>query len=166
MNKSTGQIILVTILGLLLAVLIGVLIFLTLPSNSSTNVEMNISEPIKKQNHSTNMSYNINDSLQLSDVGALYELDTFIVNTHSQSGRRYLKTTISLEVGDEDHFQELSDNTPIIRDRIIRILSSKSIEDVVSRKGKEKLSKEIVENLNHITSGEIRNMFFTEFVIQ
>jgi len=56
---------------------------------------------------------------------------------------------------------------PMIRDMIIRILSSKTVPEISTAKGKEKLKEEIKKNLNaRLATGEIRNVYFTAFVIQ
>lgn len=107
------------------------------------------------------------DSRKLSDIGILYPLDTFTVNLKSDAGRRYLKATISLELNGKELSIELDNKSPVIRDRIIRILSSKTLEEISSKKGKQKVSEQIVDTLNSmITDGSVKSIYFTEFVIQ
>jgi flagellar FliL protein len=107
------------------------------------------------------------NSRKLSDIGILYPLDTFTVNLKSDQGRRYLKATISLELSGEELSLELDNKSPVIRDRIIRILSSKTLEEISSKKGKQKVSEQIVDTLNSmIVDGSIKSIYFTEFVIQ
>jgi len=107
------------------------------------------------------------NSRKLSDIGILYPLDTFTVNLKSDAGRRYLKVTMSLELEGEELSLELDNKSPVIRDRVIRILTSKSLEEISSKKGKQKVSEQIVDTLNAmISDGQIRGIYFTEFVIQ
>ncbi len=106
-------------------------------------------------------------SRKLSDIGILYPLDTFTVNLKSDAGRRYLKATISLELNGQELGMELDKKAPVIRDRIIRILTSKTIEEISSKKGKQKVSDQIIDTLNAMMSdGSIKGIYFTEFVIQ
>lgn len=106
-------------------------------------------------------------SRKLSEIGILYPLDTFTVNLKSDAGRRYLKATISLELKGPELSIELDKKAAVIRDRIIRILTSKSIEEISSTKGKQKVSEQIVDILNSmISDGSIKGIYFTEFVIQ
>ena len=106
-------------------------------------------------------------SRKLSEIGILYPLDTFTVNLKSDAGRRYLKATISLELKGPELSIELDKKAAVIRDRIIRILTSKSIEEISSTKGKQKVSEQIVDVLNSmISDGSIKGIYFTEFVIQ
>ncbi len=107
------------------------------------------------------------DSRKLSDIGILYPLDTFTVNLKSDAGRRYLKATISLELNGKELSMELDNKSPVIRDRIIRILTSKTLEEISSKKGKQKVSEQIIDTLNSmITDGSVKGIYFTEFVIQ
>ncbi|MDK9694381.1 MAG: flagellar basal body-associated protein FliL [Sulfurimonas sp.] len=106
-------------------------------------------------------------SKKLSQIGTLYPLDAFTVNLKSDSGRRYLKTTISLELNGKELSMELDKKVPVIRDRIIRILTSKTLEEISSKKGKQKISEQIMDTLNSmITDGSIQGIYFTEFVVQ
>lgn len=106
-------------------------------------------------------------SKKLSQIGTLYPLDAFTVNLKSDSGRRYLKTTISLELSGKELSLELDSKTPVIRDRVIRILTSKTLEEISSKKGKQKISEQIMDTLNSmIGDGSIQGIYFTEFVIQ
>jgi flagellar FliL protein len=106
-------------------------------------------------------------SRKLSDIGILYPLDTFTVNLKSDAGRRYLKATISLELNGQELSIELDKKAAVIRDRIIRILTSKSVEEISSTKGKQKVSDQIVDVLNSmLADGSIKGIYFTEFVVQ
>ncbi len=103
----------------------------------------------------------------LLEVGPMYPMDQFVVNLLSENGSRYLKTTINLEMDKQELSAELDKKKAIIRDIIIRVLSSKTFEEISTIKGKERLKDEIVEKINEIlVDGEIRNIFFTDFVIQ
>jgi len=103
----------------------------------------------------------------MTEIGPIYPLDQFIVNLVSNNSSRYLKCKIDLELDSPELQQEVDKKLPAIRDLIIRILSSKTVEEIQTAKGKEKLKEEIKRKINEIlTSGEIRHVYFTEFVIQ
>jgi flagellar FliL protein len=104
---------------------------------------------------------------KLDEIGVLYPLDPFTVNLKSDSGRRYLKVAMSLELEGEELSMELDAKTAVLRDRIIRILSSKTLEEISSKKGKQKVTEQIMDTLNAMLSdGRIKGIYFTEFVIQ
>jgi flagellar FliL protein len=101
------------------------------------------------------------------EIGPIYPLDPFTVNLKSSGATRYLKCTINLEIDSPETQPELDKLKPAIRDIIIRILSSKTVPEISTAKGKEKLKEEIKKNINSILgTGEIRNVYFTAFVIQ
>jgi flagellar protein FliL len=103
----------------------------------------------------------------LVSVGPMHPLDQFIVNLLSQSGRRYLKTTMNLELDTEALVAELTNKEAVIRDIIIGVLSAKTIEEISTLKGKRKVKDELMVKVNEIlVDGQIHNIFFTDFVIQ
>lgn len=100
-------------------------------------------------------------------LGTLMPLDTFIVNLKEESGKRYLKVTLELELSDKKVEEETRKRMPLIRDNILVLLSSKSFEDVNTVKGKYRLKDEIVARLGSLLgNGKIKQAYFTEFVVQ
>lgn len=96
-----------------------------------------------------------------------YALETFVVNLNDPGGKRYLKTNIELEYISEDVGVELARRLPQLRDLILLQLSSKGLDDIQSVDGKIALRRELIQRINQtLTSGKIRNLYFTEFVIQ
>lgn len=96
-----------------------------------------------------------------------YAMETFVVNLNDPGGKRYLKTNIELEYLSEALGEEIAHRLPQLRDLILLLLSSKSLEDIQSVDGKIALRRELIQRINQIlTSGKIRNLYFTQFVIQ
>jgi flagellar FliL protein len=96
-----------------------------------------------------------------------YAMDTFVVNLNDPGGKRYLKTNIELEYISETLGEELARRLPQLRDLILLLLSSKSLDDIQSVDGKIALRRELIQRINQtLTSGKIRNLYFTQFVIQ
>ena len=96
-----------------------------------------------------------------------YAMDTFVVNLNDPGGKRYLKTNIELEYITEALGEELARRLPQLRDLILLLLSSKSLDDIQSVDGKIALRRELIQRINQtLTSGKIRNLYFTQFVIQ
>ena len=171
-KKSSNMLMIIIVVVLVLVILIGAVVgFLLMGDDEAEMAE--IREPQAKEKKSTrptrrsSSSAQMEDSRQLSEIGILYPLDTFTVNLKSDAGRRYLKATMSLELEGEELSLELDAKTAVLRDRIIRILSSKTLEEISSKKGKGKISSQVMDTLNSmIADGEIKGIYFTEFVIQ
>ncbi len=95
------------------------------------------------------------------------ELDEFVVNL--ADGSHYAKVTIAL--GLEKPLGEGGKLEPKIlapvRDTVIAVLSSKSMNELVSGEGKEKLKKDLKEKLNELLGKEIvKEVYFTSLTLQ
>ena len=168
-EKKSNMLMIIIIVVLILIILIGATVGILLMGGDD-EAEISSPPPTKERSVSKSKrssSSNYDDSRQLSDIGILYPLDTFTVNLKSDAGRRYLKVTMSLELEGEELSLELDAKSPVLRDRIIRILTSKTLEEISSKKGKQKVSTQVMDTLNAmISDGTIRGIYFTEFVIQ
>lgn len=168
-KKSSNMLLIIIIVVLVLLILLGIVGFLLMSGDDEEMQEAPV-EKVKERKSSkkrSSSSSSMESSRALSDIGILYPLDTFTVNLKSDAGRRYLKVSMSLELEGEELSLELDAKTPVLRDRIIRILSSKTLEEISSKKGKGKVSSQIIDTLNSmIADGEIKGIYFTEFVIQ
>jgi flagellar FliL protein len=170
-KKSSNLLMIIIIVVLILIIIIGAVVAILLMGDEESDTTQKAPQAQEKQltntKTKTKSSAVLDDTRPLSDIGILYPLDTFTVNLKSDSGRRYLKVTMSLELSGEELSLELDAKSAVLRDRIIRILSSKTLEEISSKKGKQKVSQQIMDTLNAmITDGQIKGIYFTEFVIQ
>jgi flagellar FliL protein len=168
-KKSGNMLLIIIIIVLMLVLIIGGIVAFLMMGNHDAASETAHSAPKERaaEGHSEEggSSYVSNESL--TEVGLMYPLDTFTVNLLSESGRRYLKVEMNLEIEGEELSPELDTKKPVFRDIIIRILSSKSLEEISTIKGKEKLKEQIVDELNmRLKDGKVKNVYFTDFVVQ
>lgn len=102
-----------------------------------------------------------------ASFGKVYKLDTFVVNLSDPGGKRYLKTRIELEFINPEVEEELNGRLPQIRDVVLLLLSSKTLEDVQGVEGKIALRNELLMRINQILkTGKLKNLYFTEFIVQ
>jgi flagellar FliL protein len=100
-------------------------------------------------------------------IGPLYSLDTLIVNLGDQGGKRYLRVTMDLELKDPKLVEAIDQRLPQIKDSILTILPTKSVDEINSAAGKLALREELTGVLNGFLSKDaVTNIYFTEFVIQ
>ncbi|WP_373070383.1 flagellar basal body-associated protein FliL [Sulfurimonas sp.] len=168
-KKSSNMLMIIIIAVLVLIIIIGAILAVVLMGSDEEQVVKQAPQSQERVSptRTKRPSAALEDSRRLSEIGILYPLDTFTVNLKSDSGRRYLKATLSLELSGEELSLELDAKAPVIRDRVIRILTSKTLEEISSKKGKQKVSDQIIDTLNAIVSdGSIQGIYFTEFVIQ
>lgn len=100
-------------------------------------------------------------------------LETFTVNLQRESDAadKYLQVNISLQVTDQTQVDLLKQFMPLLRSRILLLLSGKKSSEISTAEGKQKLQDEIIAVANKPlvpTSApqEVNGVFFTSFVIQ
>ncbi len=94
-------------------------------------------------------------------------VDTIVVNLSGSNGRRYLKAKINLEAKDGDVKKIIEAKAVQIKDRLISILSSKTLEDIDGLEAQENLRKEIKDAVDVVLKVEgVLQVYFTEFVVQ
>ncbi|NOQ31479.1 MAG: flagellar basal body-associated protein FliL [Helicobacteraceae bacterium] len=169
-KKSPMMMIIIAVVVVLL-ILIGAIVFVLMSGD-----EEDLAAPTTVAQQATGTqsksvvtatSSNMGPAIPFSEMGALFPLDSFTINLTSNAGKRYLKIEMSLELSDPAVAAELDTRQAAIRDLIIRLLSSKSLEEISTTKGKDKLKGQIIGELNmRLKDGKINNIYFTTFVIQ
>ena len=176
-KKKSGNMLLIIIISVLVLILIigGIVAFLMMGNQAAqaghgaktevaASADEGHSDAAAEEEHGDAPAHG---GEAMTEVGLMFPLDGFTVNLLSESGRRYLKCEINLEMGGEELSPELEEKKPVFRDIIIRILSSKSLEEISTVKGKEKLKEQIVNDLNlRLKDGKVKNVYFTDFVVQ
>lgn len=101
------------------------------------------------------------------EIGAIYEMETFIVNLSGDSGNHYLKVKMSLELTSESVNVEIEKRIAQFRDSILTLLSSKTMQDVKSLEGKAQIRAEVITILNqYLKTGKVTNVYFGDFIVQ
>lgn len=96
---------------------------------------------------------------------ALVALDSFVLNLSEQG--RFLKVTMQFELADALNQQLVTDKMPQLRDAIITLMGSKTVESVSSAEGKLQLKDELILRANQAVGKDaFKNLYFTEFVMQ
>jgi flagellar protein FliL len=100
----------------------------------------------------------------------VYEkLETFTVNL--SDGETFLQVEISLSVADSKVQAKLKLHMPEVRDSLLRLLSSKSAEELATLEGKDKLASEVQTHVNEILGAKkadqgVKKVLFNAFIIQ
>ena len=96
----------------------------------------------------------------------LYTMAPFNTNLDGLP-RRLIRLELSLEMMDEEGYEEVIGIVPQARDSIMRILNGKNFGDVESVQGKLNLKNQIVADLNtSLKKGVVKNVYFNELVVQ
>ncbi len=98
----------------------------------------------------------------------IFPLDDFRVNTADVDEPHFMRVKLSLGYDGQNKklATELVERTQQIRDIVLQILNSKEKQDIDTQSEKERLKDEIKKNINNVlTSGEISDIYYDEFVI-
>ena len=100
----------------------------------------------------------------------IVELEEFMVNINDETGQRFAKLNMRLTIQPAREASNLNEDELLqakMRDRILTLLSSKSVADLLGPVGKEGLRHEIKAQLDPIIEdGEIEEVLFSDFMIQ
>ncbi len=161
-KKQGGNMVLILIVVLLVILLLGggIAAYFLLSSDDTAQAEQTTqSAPIKRKATKRSSDY--------LTIGPMYPMSQFVVNLLSDSGGKYLKVALDIELSTEELASEMDKKKSLIRDIVIRSLSSKTFEEISTMKGKDRLKDEIVKNINEVLAdGQVNNIFFTDFVVQ
>jgi len=104
---------------------------------------------------------------QIVQTPGIWSLGSVVVNLMDDNGERYLKTTIQIEVSSQECVEELELLKPKVMDSVLVLLSSKNYKEIAGFEGKQALRDEIAVRLGrYLAKGEVRRVYFTEFLIQ
>lgn len=96
------------------------------------------------------------------------ELGERVVNLNDPGATRYLRVRIVLEFKkDEKLATEVKEKNAQVMDGILRVLRSKSVEEIRPLNKEEKVKAEIISAINsRLKTGKIEKVYFTDFLIQ
>ena len=100
-----------------------------------------------------------------------YTLEPFTVNLAEENGDHYLQMSVVYQLSDEKAVEQVKTYLPVIRNRILLLLSAKRPSEIASAEGKQKLVTELVSAArDSMPSGEgdkgIGGAYLGAFVIQ
>jgi flagellar FliL protein len=97
-------------------------------------------------------------------------LEAFTVNLQGE-GDHYLQVGITLQVADDAAVDEIKKQMPLLRNRLLLLLSARSPSELATLEGKQKLSAQILTESRELISGKgtdhgIEAVLFSSLVIQ
>lgn len=100
-------------------------------------------------------------------VGPIMSLEPFLFNIAGNSSR-FAKISIGIEMKDIKSMEEAKSMTLLIRDRILSVLGSKSIEVLMDVNSRDTIKQELLTALKGIFKkpDDINAIYITDFIIQ
>jgi flagellar FliL protein len=103
-------------------------------------------------------------------VTSVLQLDSFVVNLQDASGNGYLRVGIDLGLASaskDDDKDKQAAYLPRLRDTILGVLGTRSVDDLLTADGKTKLKDDLLKAINeHVPELQCKEIYFTEFLVQ
>ncbi len=104
---------------------------------------------------------------QSPEYAGILFLEPFAVNLGEGEGQRLLRVKFELEMAAGTGPEEIQARLPLLRETVSALLAGKTVKEIQNMEGKIALRNELIMQINTLlTKGKIRNLFFTEFIIQ
>jgi flagellar FliL protein len=106
-----------------------------------------------------------------AEVPVFVVIDSFTVNLQAETGEQFLQAGVTFQVSDQKDAENFKLYMPLVRSRLLLLLSGKKASEISTVAGKKKLSEEILAQMKMPFAGggepqQIIDVFFTSFVIQ
>lgn len=100
-------------------------------------------------------------------AGTVFPLEPFIVNIYDGQEVRYLKVKVEFEMSGPEVKPEVELRQAPLRDAILVLLTTKTLQEIQDLQGKNQLREEILASVNKILPpGKVTRIYFTDFVVQ
>lgn len=99
------------------------------------------------------------------------QFETFTVNLLPDPDEKFLQLDLTVEVKGVELAERFKAQMPVLRNRVLLLLTSKKASDIATPEGKTQLSEELLAELKKPLSGKgkpskVTQVLFTSFVIQ
>ncbi len=104
---------------------------------------------------------------------AVYEVlaPAFVVNFNHKGRQRYIQVSIALMSRDQAALDALKEHMPLLRNRLVMLLSSQDFAALMTPVGKEMLRQQVTAGVQELAQKEtgklaVEQVLFTNFVLQ
>ena len=100
-------------------------------------------------------------------AASVYSLEPFVVNIYDGQELRYLRIKVEFQMSGPDVKPLLDGNLAQLRDAILVLLTTKTLQEIQDLQGKEQLKQQILAAVDKIVPpGKVLKVYFTDFVVQ
>lgn len=98
---------------------------------------------------------------------AIYQLDNLVMNPAASGGAHFLLMSVALQVKDAASLETMKGRDAELRDTILRLFSSKDIDQITAPNARDTFSTELLGVLDTMFGkGTVAKIYFPQFVIQ
>ncbi len=96
--------------------------------------------------------------------------DPFIVNLSEQPGR-FLQVSVQVMTRDSKVIEAIETHMPVLRNNLLLLFSSQTLEQIATRDGKDKLRRAAIEEIREVLRQQsapdhVEDVYFTSLVVQ
>lgn len=103
---------------------------------------------------------------KLTSKPTLLNLGEFNTNLNGLP-RRFVRVEVSLEMLDEEGFEEVFTKQAASKDLVVKLLNGKKFKQLETVQGKLHLKNQIITQVNGVLdNGVVQNVYFTKFAVQ
>lgn len=96
-----------------------------------------------------------------------YTIESIVVNPAGTAGTRFLSCTVSFEMSDKDYLKAFEALDVQIKDLLITVLSSKTVDELADITSRNKMRREMLTVVNRMTApAKAKAVYLTDFVLQ
>lgn len=97
----------------------------------------------------------------------LFALESLVVNPAGSNGTRFLIVSLAVEPEIATDVETLKAHEPEIRDRLLRVLATKSVEQLSAIELRDSLKAEIIAAIDEaVPSAKVHRLFMPQYVLQ
>ncbi len=150
-----------------LFIIIGLVVIVLLVGGGTAAFFMLKKAPETKETKDPTKEVPVPDIHQQADIGPQVNIEEFIVNIISGDTAHYVKTSLTVELTNEEVKGEVEKRMPQMRDAILLLIGNKTFEELQDLQGKKQLKAEITSKINSfLKTGKVKAVYFTNFVVQ
>lgn len=98
---------------------------------------------------------------------SIYQLDNLVMNPAGSGGTHFLLMSVALQVKDASTLETIKGRDAELRDSILRLFSSKDIDQITAPNARDTLSVDLLALLDKMFGkGTVARIYFPQFVIQ
>ncbi|MEW5924383.1 MAG: flagellar basal body-associated FliL family protein [Candidatus Zixiibacteriota bacterium] len=122
------------------------------------------SEPVSTEEKSDEKK---DDEKKNNAATEMFMMEDIIVNPSGTGGTRFLSVSIGFELGSREAVLQFEKREPVIKDALITILGSKTIEQLSDSREKEITRYQIKKRVEQLMqTKELSAVYFTDFILQ
>lgn len=100
-------------------------------------------------------------------AASVYTLDNLVLNPAQSGGTRFLMLTVAFDVKDDAVVEQMKVRDAEVRDAILTVIGSKTVEQLVDISARNGLKAELKSSVTPLfAKGAVKQIYFPQFVIQ